>query len=370
MGRIFSLKLIDSWRALDKYVKLSIEINHNFMRCNYMSVEEYIKKENEAKKLYYIYAGNSYLRNKFKDKFISKFVPEETRDFNLSLVNPGEDYLNRLSSAVQTPPMGAEKRFIISNFAEGDSLNKEEKKRLLDIFKNIDKSASLVFLTANKVDKRKKFFLTLKKIGEYKEFKTPRYRDLDKWIKSRFRNYNKRIDKKSVKILENMFSNKLQILNSEIEKIITRYPEKEKISYYDIKDIISREKFIEDEEIFNFLDLIGDKKTAEALLSLKEMLNRGVYPLYLLTMLKNQIELLMKVKFYGQYTHSNKKIAKKINKHPYPVKKAMQRSKNFSQKELENILEEVLIANYHFLTGYYPDQNTALEMIIIKSIGY
>ncbi|MFP4198813.1 MAG: DNA polymerase III subunit delta, partial [Halanaerobium sp.] len=66
----------------------------------------------------------------------------------------------------------------------------------------------------------------------------------------------------------------------------------------------------------------------------------------------------------------NKKIAKKINKHPYPVKKAMQRSRNFTQKELENILEEILKANYHFLTGYYPDQNTCLEMIIIKSIVY
>ncbi|MGM0498661.1 MAG: DNA polymerase III subunit delta [Bacillota bacterium] len=335
-----------------------------------MNVEDFIKKEKKTKKIYYIYAENSYLRNKFKKEFVAKFVPEEIRDFNLSYVNPGDEYFKRLKNAVQTPPMGAEKRFIISHFEEGDSLNKGEKEKLLDIFENINQSSTLVFLTANKVDKRKKFYLTLKKVVEYQEFETPRYRDLDKWISSHFNEHGKKIDKKSVKMLENMFSNKLEILNSEIEKIVTRYPEKEKISYYDIKEIISREKFIEDEEIFKFLDLIGDKKTDQALLTLKEMLNKGVYPLYLLTMLKNQIELLMQVKFYSQYTHNNKKIASKLGKHPYPVKKAMQRSRNFTQKELEKILEEILRANYHFLTGYYPDQNTALEMIIIKSIVY
>ena len=335
-----------------------------------MDVENFINNEKKAEKLYYIFAENSYLRDKFKEEFIDKFVPEAVRDFNLSYVNPGDDYLKRLSNAVQTPPMGAEKRFIISNFDQDASFNKEEKKKLLEIFKNIDQSATLVFLTNNKVDKRKKFYLTLKEIAEYQEFETPRYRDLDQWIISRFRENNKKIDSRSVKMLENMFSNKLEILNSEIEKIVTRYPDKEKISYYDLKNIISIEKFLEDEEIFNFLDLIGDKKTDQALLSLKEMLNKGVYPLYLLTMLKNQIELLMQVKFYSQYTQDNRKIAKKMGKHPYPVKKALQRSRNFTQKELEKILEEILRANYHFLTGYYPDQNTALEMIIIKSIVY
>ena len=335
-----------------------------------MDVEDFIKKEKKPKKVYYIYAENSYLRNKFKKEFIAKFVPEEIRDFNLSYVNYGDEYFKRLKNAVQTPPMGAEKRFIISHLEEGDSLNKGEKEKLLEIFENINQSSTLVFLTANKIDKRKKFYLTLKEVVEYLEFDTPRYRDLDKWIINHFKEYNKKIDKKSLKMLENMFSNKLEILNSEIEKIVTRYPEKEKISYYDIKEIISREKFIEDEEIFNFLDLIGDKKTAQALLTLKEMLNKGVYPLYLLTMLKNQIELLMQVKIYSQYTNNNKKIASKLGKHPYPVKKAMQRSRNFTQKELEKILEEILRANYHFLTGYYPDQNTALEMIIIKSIVY
>ena len=335
-----------------------------------MNVEEFLEKENKVNKIYYIFAENDYLRNKFRKEFIKKYVPEEIRGFNLSYVNPGEDYLKRLSAAVNTPPMGAERRFVISQFEPDDSLNQKEKKEFIKILSHVDESCTLVYLTANKVDKRKKFFLTIKKMVKYYEFKTPRYRDLDKWIISRFREYNKKIDSQTVKILENMFSNKLEILNSEIEKIITRYPEKNKINYYDIKDIISREKFIEDEEIFNFLDLIGDKKTDKALLSLKEMLNKGVYPLYLLTMLKNQIELLMQVKYYSQFTHDNKKIASKLGKHPYPVKKALQRSRNFTQLELEKILEEILNANYHFLTGYYPEQNTALEMIIIKAVGY
>ena len=137
-----------------------------------MDVDGFINNEKKAEKLYYIYAENSYLRNKFKNEFIEKFVPEAIRDFNLSYINPGDNYLKRLSNAVQTPPMGAEKRFVISNFDQDDSLNKDEKKRLLEIFEGIDQSSTLVFITANKVDKRRKFYLTLNKIAKYQEFET------------------------------------------------------------------------------------------------------------------------------------------------------------------------------------------------------
>ncbi|MCC3145407.1 DNA polymerase III subunit delta [Halanaerobium sp. Z-7514] len=335
-----------------------------------MEVQSFIANENKLKKLYYICSEDNYLREEFKQKFIDKFVDEEIKDFNLSFVQPGEDYLKRLKSAVQTPPLGSEKRFVISHLEAADSFDKKEAEKFIALLENLAESTSLLILSPEPLDKRKKLYLRIKKQGSYHEFKAPKYSNLDKWIVSRFREYNKKIDKRSIKVLENMFSNKLEILAAEIEKIVTRFPDKEKISYYDIKDLISRERFIEDEEIFAFLDLIGEKKTDKALLSLKEMLNKGVYPLYLLTMLANQIELLMQVKFYSQFTKNNKEIAKKINKHPYPVKKALQRSRNFTQLELEKILEEILTANYHFLTGYYPDQNTALEMIIIKAINY
>lgn len=333
-----------------------------------MDVKTFINKEKKLKNVYYIYAEDSYLLNDLKEKFIEKFIPEEIRDFNLSYLNPEENYLIRLKNAVQTPPMGSKKRFVISHLEEDFSLNKNDNKKLAEIISTLDESSCLVFLSQSSLDKRKKMYKEIEKKGVYHEFKTPKYKQLDRWLVNKFNQYEKKVDSRTIKLLENMFSNNLELLTSEIEKIVTRYPDKDKISYYDIKDLISREKFIEDEEIFNFLDLIGDKKTDQALLSLKEMLNKGVYPLYLMTMLTNQIELLMQVKYYSQFTNDHREIASKINKHPYPVKKALKRSRNFTQLELEKILEEILTANHHFLSGYYPDQNTALEMIIIRSI--
>lgn len=335
-----------------------------------MEISEFMAREKEVKNLYFIAAENSYLRAEFKERFLEKFVPVASRDFNLSLVKPGDNYLKRLKSAINTPPMGAASRFIISEINLTDELNKNELADLTELISKIASDSILVFISETTPDKRRKFYQLIKKSGCYQEFKTPRYRDLDQWIKKQFNQAGKKLDQQSLKVLENMFSNRLEILASEIEKIITCYPEKDFLNYQDLKKIISREKFIEDEEIFTFLDLIGEKKTDKALLSLKEMLGKGVYPLYLLTMLKNQVELLMQVKYYSNFTHDNKKIAKELNKHPYPVKKALQRSKNFTQFELEKLLAEILKANYNFLTGYYPEQNMALEMIILKAISY
>jgi len=334
-----------------------------------MDLENFFQKEKNIKNIYYIYAENNYILNSFKKHFLEKYVDKEIRDFNLSYVNSGEDYFKRLSAAVNTPPIGSSKRFVISALENDFTLNKKESSSFAQITGNIDKSTILLFLSSHKLDKRKKFYKTINEKGIYQEFKTPKYKNLDKWIYKKFREHNKKVDKTAVKFLENMFSNRLEILDSEIKKLITRYPDKDKISIYDIKKIISRDKFIEDEEIFNFLDLLGEKKIDKAFLSLKNMLNKGVYPLYLLTMMTNQIELLMQVKYQSKFTTNHRKIAKKLNKHRYPVKKALKRSRNFTQFELENILEEIMEANYRFLSGYYPEQNMALEMIIIKSIS-
>lgn len=193
-----------------------------------MEVKDFIENENKLKNLYYIYSADNYLRDEFKDKFIDKFVEENIRDFNLSIVQPGEDYFKKLSNAVQTPPLGSKKRFVISQLEAEDSFDKKAQQKLISIIENLDKTTCLLFLSSNSLDKRKKLYLTIKKKGSYFEFKAPKYGNLDKWIVRRFREHNKKIDKRSIKVLENMFSNKLEILATEIEKIITRFPDKEK----------------------------------------------------------------------------------------------------------------------------------------------
>ncbi|RCW45407.1 MULTISPECIES: DNA polymerase III subunit delta [unclassified Halanaerobium] len=333
-----------------------------------MQISDYFNDNEKLKKIYYVESEDDFLREEFKNKFIKKFIPEEIRGFNLSLVKSGDRYIERLKTVLNTPPVGYEKRFILSEVDSGSDFNKKEIEKIGQIIASIPESSVFLFFNSDSIDKRKKLYRVIKKEGVFFELQTPKYRELDHWINEQFRAHNKSIDSQAVKTLEDMFNNQLDILKSEIEKIITRFPEKNKIKFGDIREVISRDRLIEDREIFDFLDLIGEKKTARALLSLKDMINRGAYPLYLLTMLANHIRLLMEVKFYSRYTTNHKKIAEKLNKHPYPVKKALQRSKNFTQHELENILEEILQANYNFVTGYYPDQNMAVEMIIMKAI--
>ncbi|MGM0602121.1 MAG: DNA polymerase III subunit delta [Bacillota bacterium] len=334
-----------------------------------MQSSSYFKDSEKLKKIYYVESEDDFLRDEFKNEFINKFIPEEIRGFNLSYVRSGERYIARLKNTLNTPPAGSERRFVISEFDDGFDFNKEEKEKLGEIISIIPESSVFLLLNSDSIDKRKKLYKKIKKSGSYYNLQTPKYRELDRWIKEQFKANNKTIDSQAVKILEDMFNNQLDILKSEIEKIITRFPERQKIKFSDVREIISRDRLIEDREIFSFLDLIGEKRTSEALISLKDMINKGAYPLYLLTMLANHIRLLMEVKFYSRYTSNHKKIAEKLSKHPYPVKKALQRSKNFTQHELENILEEVLQANYNFVTGYYPDQNMALEMIVMKAVS-
>ncbi len=316
-----------------------------------------------------VYCENDLLLNNFKKNFIDKFVAEDVRDFNLSYVENDNCFVENLIARVNTLPVGTKKRFIIAK-TENYFIKKSAKdNKLIGLFNNFPETSCLLMLVkSNKVDFRTKLNKTIKKNGEIIKLDLPKYNNLDQWIKKRFQSSQKRIDQSGVKFLEHMFNNRLLMLDQEIEKTITHFYEKDYLTLEDLQQIISKDRLVEDREIFNFLDMIGEKKKERALISLKEMYNDGLHPLQLLASLTNQVELLMQVKFYKNKGKTANQIAKIISKHPFPIKKAYQRTGNFSEKELENILEALLKANLALVTGKYDEPNLALEMFILASV--
>ena len=320
----------------------------------------------ELKPLYIIASEDRYILSDFKDKFVEKFVDEASRDFNLSYLEEEEadEFAVLLKNQANTPPIFAERRFIIARTANYFTGKEKKEELLISLFSNFPETTIMLILVEGKIKNGLKIVEAAKKIGEVLTVSAPRFAELDKWIFNEFKKRGKEIDFEGVKFLEQIFSNNLQRLESEIEKIVLYKVEKQKISLDDLLEIISKDKLLEDSLVFNLTDALLQGKKAQAIRELKQMLDGGAIPLAILSTLNWQLRLLLSVKVLKKQGKTVAEIARILNSHQYPVKKCYQYSDKFSEDKLLGLLENLLEANYNIVTGRYNPE-LALEMAII-----
>lgn len=324
------------------------------------------KRIDQLKPVYLLYSEEKYLLDEFVDEFINKFIDDGIKDFNFNYIDDEEEnFVNILKSQVNTLPVMADKRFIIVKSENFFKKKTSQDNQLIKLFNNFPDTTILLILIEGKIDKRLKIIKSIKKTGEVVEINPLKYKDLDDWIKIQFKSKGKKVDKTVIETLKKMFNNELQLLESEIEKIITFNYEKEFINVSDVLDIISKDRLINDEEIFSFTDALIGKEKGKALKILNEMIEDGAVPFMILGTIVWQLNLLLSVKELKKKGLNPDQIAKVIKKHPYPVKKSYRQSDNFTLEEIELLMEKFLKANYDIVTGKY-NEKMALEMAILK----
>ncbi len=328
--------------------------------------------KNEAKNLqriYLIYGENDYLINNFIDNFIQKFALKKENEYNIiHLDDTEDDFLLKLSRSITTIPLIARKKIIVVKCDKYFNSAQKGDQKLKSILENINNDVILLVTVSGEIDKRLGVVNIIKSSGKIINFKLPKYRQLDKWIENRFAEQGKKIDKKSIKILEHIFNNQLQTLAREIEKICIYNIDKKDLVYDDIKDVVSRERILADDVVFSLVDAISLRNKKKALILLVEMLADGEIPLRILANIVWQIKLLIQVKELKQNDKGIKEIAQILKMHPYPVEKAFNTCKNFKNNELDNILENLLETNVDIVYGKYSSPELALEMMINKII--
>ncbi len=321
------------------------------------------KRFEDLKPVYLIYGEDNYLIDNFIEKFTDNFSDKEDLDL-IYLDDSEDDFLEKLNRSITTVSLLANKKIVISNCQEYFRSAKNDDSKIREIYKKLNDEVILLIAVKGKISKKLAVVKDLKKIGEVVHFQPPKYKQLDKWIKDKFKKQGKIVDKKIVKLLEHLFNNQLQRLDSEIEKICVYNIDKKKLSYNDVKDIISRDRMLADNVIFSFIDALCMRKKKKALVLLKEMLANGESALRILGNIRWQIQLLIQVKELKEKGNNVKKIAKILKQHPYPVGKAYKKCANFKDEELEIIMERLLQTNVDIVYGNYSSPELSMEMMI------
>ena len=307
---------------------------------------------------YLIYGTDNSLLKREIDKIVGTVEDVSSYDLSVSPI----DVL--LDDACLISMFGDKKVLIGENalFLTGAKSSIEHNIDYLTKYINDDNNQNIVILTVleNKLDERKKI---VKLINEKcKVIYKPAIDDknLCGFVTEEFKSNGYKIDYKTANFFVDYIGKNVDILISEINKMILYKEDEKTITKEDILNICS--KGFKD-NIFDLTDGIIKKDFKKVYECYKDLIIVGEDEIKIISLLGTQFNLIYQSKLLEQKGEMYKDIAVILDVHPYRVKLALET--DFLIYELEDIIKKLHELDYKIKSGTV-DKVTGLENFLLR----
>ncbi len=217
----------------------------------------------------------------------------------------------------------------------------------------------ILSVVAEKLDERKKIVKILKNKAKVIQKEVIDQKDLPKFVTNEFKNAGYDIDYKTANYFVNYVGQNVDIILSEIKKMIM-YKDKDKT--INIKDIdeISSKSF--NDNIFDLSDAIMKKDFKKIFECLNDLMILKEEPIKIIAMLGNQFTLVYQSKLLSKEGYMNKDIANILKVHPFRIKLALET--DYMIYELEDVIKKLHNLDYEIKSGK-TDKNIGLEKFLL-----
>lgn len=226
---------------------------------------------------------------------------------------------------------------------------------------NDDNHENIVILSVltDKLDERKKIVKLLKEKSKviYKELIDNK--DLPRFVINEFNNEGYKIDYKVANYFVNYVGKNVDILLSEINKMIIFKDNDKNITINDIDEISS--KAIND-NVFDLSDAIMKKDFKRMYDCYNDLIILKEEPIKIIAMLGNQFNLVYQCKLLSSKGLSEKEIATSLSVHPYRVKLAIET--DYMISELKDILIKLHNLDFEIKSGKV-DKNVGFDNFLL-----
>jgi len=299
------------------------------------------------------YGGEDFLLDGELKNLKSKYS-----EFNFERMNGSKSEMEKIIFALTTQPMMGGERLVVIDSLEHDEKDEE---KLFGVLRSLSESIKAVFVYYGSVDKRRKFYKLMEKIGEVREFKKFTEWEQDKilaWIVSRVKSCGKKIGGHAANLLIEIVGSNLRMLDKEIEKITTYIGDREFIEEADVSRLASSGEM----DAFALSNALRDKNAREAMNCLSRLFKDNQDPHMLIGMLAKLYRMLLQVKYLEDKGLSQYDIATELHAKPFFVKKCMEKTSGFSLRELTNDIRMLNRADIKMKSGASP--RLTIEMLI------
>jgi len=289
----------------------------------------------EFPKVCYITSEEPFLvKEKFyemKNAFIEKYMK----------INFKEIKSEKLKEEIEIVPFCAEKKMIFLNTSDSEETAK--------ILTNVPDFCTIII--TNKLDKRKKLYKTIKKIGEIIELKPYNENQMINWIVEIGSKMNVKISKNVAKrIVEICGLTDMNFIYNEIIKIASMG---EKVTIDLVNQVVTKTP---EYNSFIFTDAISKKDKKEAYQIIKVLDEQNEYLPMVLSMVNRNFAVLRMIK-----TMNDSEI-KKAGIHPYTIKLLKPYTQNYTVEQLDELMDICQKIDFDMKNGV--NHKIALERII------
>jgi DNA polymerase-3 subunit delta len=253
-----------------------------------------------------------------------------------------------------------------SQLVEDIKLSKDTYKDISGYIKNLPPHCVLILYYVFN-NKREKISDKIKKLDKkicVVSAGKPRRDSIEKKAKQLFEEREKEIGTVELKLFCREIENKLNTMVNEVEKLCS-YTMGRKITKEDIMVMLPTET---DNDIFDFVDALGDKNVEKAIDILNELTYKGQKVPIILRMVERQFNLLFKLRVGSEHGKSKEALASEFKLHPYVCGKMIDQTRKFTIESLKKALDLCLNAE-EALKSSSINPIIEMELLIVSTVA-
>lgn len=336
---------------------------------NYETLEKDIK--NQKINNSYIFCGSDEeLIKESIDKLIDPYIDENLKDLNFIKFDGVKCTFDEIMNACETLPFMADKKVVLvyrCAFLKSklDSPNKSLYENIKKYLKDIPQDTILILYHVfdDKRDnaKKNKNIMALDKLTTIVQIDKLKRDSFYKRVEGMFNENSKSINKIEIRYLCEKLPMNLDIARKEVSKIVDYVGEKD-ITRKDIDLLIPNKS---EDDVFDLVDLISQRKIEKALDILNELLFKADQHMLIISTIENQFKRLYDIKI-GLLCGKNVRDFMSEFKIPqFVVEKLIMQSKKFSKGQLEKILR-LCVDTEKNLKNSSTDKKSDLELFLLN----
>lgn len=314
--------------------------------------------------LYVFYGEEGYLKrhylNQLRDLCGGPFA-----DFNIQQLEGEQLTAQALSDAVDSIPMGGEKKLVIVRDYKLMQPSGELKELLPRLLAQLPEYVCLVFYFDTmefKPDKRLSLWKLLETNGQVVEFARSSAASLIPWVKRHFFELGKNIDTAECEYLLFLCGASMENLLTEIAKIAAGTAE-EHIDRGDIDALASR---VLEATVFELTDCIIEGQYSKGLLILRDLFDQKQEPVAILAAITKQLQRLYGAKLAAGGRRSESEVAQMLGfKSAYPARRLLQSARRCSLDYLRWVQQACLETDLA-LKSNLPDAQRSVELLLLR----
>lgn len=320
-------------------------------------------KENEVNRVLLFYGPEKYMKDFYLKKTVETIIGDGDLTMNYDVFTEKKTSIEAISDSLETMPFFADRRVVVLKNLDMMGKNKFAND-LAELIPSMSETSYLI-IVEDEIDKRKKLYKAVKKIGHIVEYPYLSESDLVKYIARGLGRHKIKINAGDARHMIHYIGGDLTVMHNEIEKLAAYIGDREVVTKEDIEAIC--QKTVES-KIFELVDCMGTNRRSRALKLYHDLLMSKEPPNRVLFMLTRQFRLIYKAKLMSGEGLGQNDVAKRLKVQSFIVRKCMDQGRSFNLTSLESALQDALQTEIDIRTGVFHG-DFAVEQLIIKYSG-